>query len=87
MFDADSVCVYVCVCVCVCVFVCVCVCVCVCVREAIGSRMGQEQELRFSCSEEEVRVSSLRRELQDTSREITEALSNNNCQVIHILTL
>ena len=57
-------------------------CVCECVREAIGSLMGQVQELRFSCSEEEARVNSLRRELQDTSRELSNTLSNNNRQVL-----
>ena len=54
---------------------------CVCTREAIGSLMGQLQEVRSSCGEEEAKVNSLRRELQDTSRELSEALSTINRQV------
>ena len=61
--------------------VCVCVCVCVCNREAIGSLMAQLQDLRSSCATEEAKVSSLRRELYDTSKELGEALSRNNRQV------
>ena len=59
----------------------VCVCVCVCNREAIGSLMAQLQDLRSSCATEEAKVSSLRRELYDTSKELGEALSRNNRQV------
>ena len=43
--------------------------------------MGQLQEVRSSCGEEEAKVNSLRRELQDTSRELSEALSTINRQV------
>lgn len=50
-------------------------------REAIGSLMAQLQEVRASCADEEAKVSSLRKELQDTSRELGEALSKINLQV------
>lgn len=50
-------------------------------REAIGSLMAQLQELRSSCATEAAKVSSLRKELQDTSRELGEALSRINRQV------
>ena len=56
-------------------------------REAIGSLMGQLQELRSSRATEEARVGSLRRELQDTSQELRESLSRNNRQVGHTFLL
>ena len=59
----------------------------VCRREAIGSLMGQLQELRSSRATEEARVGSLRRELQDTSQELRESLSRNNRQVGHTFLL
>ena len=43
--------------------------------------MSQLQEVRASRDSEEARVSSLRKELQDTSRELGESLSRNNRQV------
>lgn len=43
--------------------------------------MAQLQEVRASCANEEAKVSSLRKELQDTSRELGEALSKINLQV------
>ena len=51
------------------------------IREAIGSLMSQLQEVRASRDSAEARVSSLRKELQDTSRELGESLLRNNRQV------
>ena len=62
-------------------------CLSVCRREAIGSLMGQLQELRSSRATDEARVGSLRRELQDTSQELRESLSRNNRQVGHTFLL
>ena len=47
----------------------------------MSSLMGQLQEVRSSCAAEEAKVSSLKKELQDTSRELGEALSHSNRQV------
>jgi chromosome segregation ATPase len=56
-------------------------------REAIGSLMGQLQELRSSRATDEARVGSLRRELQDTSQELRESLSRNNRQAAKVESL
>ena len=45
--------------------------------------MAQLQEVRTSRDTEEAKVSSLKKELQDTSRELGESLTRNNCQVSH----
>ena len=51
------------------------------VREAIGSLMAQLQEVRSSLATEKARVGTLKKELQDTSRELGEAASRINRQV------
>lgn len=53
-------------------------------REAIGSLMGQLQEVRLSCATGEAKIGSLKKELQDTSSELSEALARVNRQV-HVL--
>ena len=60
---------------------CVCVCLCECVvqgdnRQSDGAVVGAKV-LLFRGG-----VNSLRRELQDTSRELSDALFNSNCQVL-----
>ena len=47
--------------------------------------MAQLQEVRTSRDTEEAKVSSLKKELQDTSRELGESLTRNNRQVSHSL--
>ena len=50
-------------------------------REAIGSLMGQLQEVRLSCATGEAKIGSLKKELQDTSSELSEASARVNRQV------